>query len=110
MSVQDKYENGVTTLYSKRMEQSIIIDSIGVYDFLEIKGDVDFSTGNIDFDGYLSIKGTVEDNFSVEASNDVNLGEYGGAADKISSHEGNIYIKGGITGEQSSHSQLRICM
>ena len=75
-------------------------DSIGVYDFLEIKGDVDFSTGNIDFDGYLSIKGTVEDNFSVEASNDLEiLGEYGvGAADKISSHEGNIYIKGGITG------------
>lgn len=105
VSVQDHYENGVTTLYSKKNGAVYYKgDSIGVYDFLEIKGDVDFSTGNIDFDGYLSIKGTVEDNFSVEASNDVEiLGEYGvGAADKISSHEGNIYIKGGITGRNKA--------
>ena len=49
----------------------------------------------------MSVKGTVEDNFSVVASNDLEiLGDYGvGAADKISSREGNIYIKGGIAGK-----------
>ncbi len=102
VSVQDHFEKGVTTLYSKKNGAVYYKgDSIGVYDYLEIKGDIDFSTGNIDFDGFLSVKGTVEDNFSVAASNDLEiLGEYGvGAADNISSHEGNIYIKGGITGK-----------
>jgi len=52
----------------------------------------------------MSVKGTVEDNFSVVASNDIEiLGEYGvGAADKISSREGNIYIKGGIAGKNKA--------
>jgi len=46
----------------------------------------------------------VEDNFSVVASNDLEiLGEYGvGAADKISSKDGNIYIKGGIAGKNKA--------
>lgn len=102
VSVQDKTKNGITTLYAKKNGAVYYRgDSIGVYDFLEIKGDVDFSTGNIDFDGFLSVKGTVEDNFSVASNNDLEiLGEYGvGAAESISSHEGNIYIRGGITGK-----------
>ncbi|MGI6085523.1 MAG: DUF342 domain-containing protein [Acetivibrionales bacterium] len=105
LSVRETYENGVTTLTSKKNGAVYYKgDSIGVYDYLEIKGDVDFSTGNIDFDGYMSIKGTVEDNFSVIASNDLEiLGDYGvGAADKISSLEGNIYIKGGIAGRNKA--------
>jgi uncharacterized protein (DUF342 family) len=105
LSVKEIYENGVTTLISKKNGAVYYKgDSIGVYDYLEIKGDVDFSTGNIDFDGYMSIKGTVEDNFSVVASNDLEiLGDYGvGAADKISSREGNIYIKGGIAGKNKA--------
>ncbi len=105
ISVREHYENGVTTLYSKKNGAVYYKgDTIGVYDYLEIKGDIDFSTGNIDFDGYLSVKGTVEDNFSVIASNDLEiLGEYGvGAADKISSTDGNIYIKGGIAGKNKA--------
>jgi len=104
-SVKEIYENGVTTLISKKNGAVYYKgDSIGVYDYLEIKGDIDFSTGNIDFDGYMSVKGTVEDNFSVVASNDIEiLGEYGvGAADKISSREGNIYIRGGIAGRNKA--------
>ncbi|NLX63554.1 MAG: DUF342 domain-containing protein [Clostridiaceae bacterium] len=104
-SVKEIYENGVTTLISRKNGAVYYRgDTIGVYDYLEIKGDIDFSTGNIDFDGYMSVKGTVEDNFSVIASNDIEiLGEYGiGAADKISSREGNIYIKGGIAGRNKA--------
>jgi len=104
-SVLEIYNNGVTTLVSKKNGAVYYKgDSIGVYDYLEIKGDVDFSTGNIDFDGYMSVKGTVEDNFSVVASNDIEiLGEYGvGAAEKISSREGNIYIRGGIAGRNKA--------
>jgi len=105
LSVKEHYENGVTTLVSKKNGAVYYKgDSIGVYDYLEIKGDIDFSTGNIDFDGYMSVKGTIEDNFSVVASNDIEiLGEYGvGAADKISSREGNIFIKGGIAGRNKA--------
>lgn len=104
-SVQERYKDGVTTLYAKKNGAVYFKgDTIGVYDYLEIKGDVDFSTGNINFDGYLSVKGTIEDNFSVTSINDLEiLGDYGvGAADYIYSVEGNIYIKGGITGKNKT--------
>ena len=102
ISVREEYTDGMTTLYSKK-DGAVYYkgDTIGVYDFLEIKGDIDFSTGNIDFNGFLSVKGTVKDNFAALADKDVEiLSEYGvGAADKIISREGNIYIKGGISGK-----------
>lgn len=104
-SVKEVYENGVTTLLAKKNGAVYYRgDTIGVYDYLEIKGDIDYSTGNIDFDGYLSVKGTVEDNFSVVANRDVEiLSDYGvGAADSIISREGNIYIKGGIAGKNKA--------
>ena len=74
----------MTYLYAKDRGCVLRGDTIGVYDFLEIKGDIDFSTGNVDFDGYLSVKGTVEDNFSVFSAKDMEiLSEYGvGAAAK----------------------------
>jgi uncharacterized protein (DUF342 family) len=101
-SVYEEYKDGVTTLYAKKAGAVYYKgDAIGVYDFLEIKGDIDFSTGNIDFDGFLSVKGTVEDNFTAVSSRDLEiLGEYGvGAAEQIGSTDGSIYIKGGIAGK-----------
>lgn len=101
-SVKEVYKDGVTTLVAKKNGAVYYKgDTIGVYDYLEIKGNIDFSTGNIDFDGFLSVKGTVEDNFSVAANKDIEiLGEYGvGVADNITSRDGNIYIKGGIAGK-----------
>lgn len=101
-SVYEEYKDGVTYLYAKKTGAVYYKgDAIGVYDYLEIKGDVDFSTGNVDFDGYLSVKGTVEDSFSAVSSKDMEiLGEYGvGAAALISSTEGSVYIKGGIAGK-----------
>lgn len=109
-SVKEIYENGVTTLVAKKNGAVYYRgDTIGVYDYLEIKGDIDYSTGNIDFDGYLSVKGTVEDNFSVSARQDVEiLSEYGvGAAESITSREGNIYIKGGIAGKNKAYLRCK---
>jgi len=76
-------------------------DSIGVSNHLEIKENVGFKTGNVDFDGYLTVQGTIEDNFSVTSTKDIEiLSEYGvGNVKEISSHEGSIYIKGGIVGK-----------
>jgi len=101
-SVYEEYKDGVTYLYAKKTGAVYYRgDTIGVYDFLEIKGDIDFSTGNVDFDGYLSIKGTVEDSFSAISTKDMEiLGEYGvGAAAEIGSRDGSVYIKGGIAGK-----------
>ena len=63
--------------------------------------DVDFSTGNIDFDGHVTINGTVKDGFSVSAMYDISvLGEIGmGSAEKIISKRGNVFIKGGVNGK-----------
>lgn len=101
-SVYEEYRDGITYLFAKKAGAVYYKgDAIGVYDYLEIKGDVDFSTGNIDFDGYLSVKGTVEDSFSAVSTKDMEiLGEYGvGAAALISSSDGSVYIKGGIAGK-----------
>ncbi|MDF2614560.1 MAG: hypothetical protein K0S71_2346 [Clostridia bacterium] len=74
---------------------------IGVVSHLVIHSNVGYGTGNIDFDGYVTVEGTVEDGFSVIATNDIsilsNLGI--GAINKIHSKEGNVYIKGGVSGK-----------
>ena len=41
--------------------------------FLKIKGDVDYSTGNIDFPGDVLIEGNVRDGFTVKAKGDVQI-------------------------------------
>lgn len=102
VSVREEYKDGVTTLYARKSGAvQYKGDKIAVYDYMEIKGDVDFRVGNVDFDGFLTVKGTVEDNFIVAADRDIEImGEYGvGAAQKIESRNGNIYIKGGIAGK-----------
>ncbi len=104
-SVREEYIDGLTTLYAKKSGAVCYKgDSISVYDYLEIKGNVDFKTGNVDFDGYLTVKGTVEDNFTISANRDIEImGEYGvGAAHEIDSRDGNIYIKGGIAGQNKA--------
>ncbi len=73
---------------------------IMVHNHLQINGDVDYETGNIRFDGDVTIKGTVKDKFVVEATGDISIeSENGvGAVDKIVSKKGSIFIKGGING------------
>ncbi|HEY8499877.1 MAG TPA: FapA family protein [Clostridia bacterium] len=104
-SVREEYRDGVTTLYARKSGAVCYKgDSISVYDCLEIKGNVDFKTGNVDFNGYLTVKGTIEDNFAVTADRDIEImGEYGvGAANRIDSRDGNIYIRGGIAGQNKA--------
>ncbi len=106
ISVREEYKDGVTTLYARKSGAVCYKgDSISVYNYLEIKGNVDFKTGNVDFDGYLSVKGTVEDSFTVTAERDIEImGVYGvGAANKIDSRDGSIYIKGGIAGQNKAY-------
>lgn len=105
VSVGEEYKNGVTTLYALRNGAVHYDgDKISVSNHLEILGDVDFKVGNIDFDGYLTVKGTVDDNFTVEATKDIEiLGEYGiGSVREVISSQGSISIKGGIAGKNKA--------
>ena len=104
-SVKEVYENGATTLYAiKAGAVHYEGDIISVSNHLEISDSIDFKTGNVDFDGFVTIKGSIEDGFSVMADQDIEiLGEYGvGSVRDIISREGSVYIKGGIAGKNKA--------
>lgn len=104
-SVKETHEEGMTILRSLRDGAvSYSGDKISVSNHLEIAEDVDFKTGNIDFDGFLTVKGSIEDNFVVSAKEDIEiLGDYGvGSVKEIISRQGSIYIKGGIAGKNKA--------
>ena len=77
---------------------------ISVGDHLIIDGDVGMETGNIDFDGSVTVRGTILDHFSVRASKDISvLSELGVSnIEHIESKTGDVFIKGGIFGKGSS--------
>ncbi len=64
-----------------------------------ISGDVDFSTGNIESNDSVEIRGSVLPDFRVKARGDVHIGGNVQAASIIS--RGNTVISGGIVGKKS---------
>lgn len=83
----------------KKMGQKISVQQL-----LIIPGDVGPQTGNIDFDGNIQVGGTILDGFTVSATKDISvLGEIGvGAVARIHSLEGDVFIKGGIFGQEKA--------
>lgn len=79
-------------------------EMISILNSIDVDGDVCFATGNIDFDGFVEIKNTVEDNFSVVADENIQImGEMGiGAVELIESRHGDIYIRGGVAGKNKA--------
>lgn len=73
---------------------------VSVNHHLPINGDVGIETGNLEFDGSISIRGTVQSGFSVIAKGDISIEAPEGvsAANLIKSIDGDIYIRGGIFG------------
>ncbi|GAB6095704.1 hypothetical protein JCM14469_19560 [Desulfatiferula olefinivorans] len=66
---------------------------ISVFQELHIKGDVDYTTGNITFDGNIFVKGAVKPGFTVKGGN-LTAREIEGAVLDI---KGNIDVSGGIS-------------
>lgn len=67
---------------------------------IEIKGDVDLSTGNIEFNGSVTIKGSVQAGFFVKAEGDVDInGNISGGTVEAR----NITVRAGIQGMQRGH-------
>ncbi len=65
-----------------------------VYD---IKGDVDFSTGNIYFMGSVVVRGNVKSGFKIVSSGNVEI--YQGVEDARIEAEGKVLVKRGISGQ-----------
>ncbi|MCD6308103.1 MAG: DUF342 domain-containing protein, partial [Candidatus Latescibacteria bacterium] len=61
-----------------------------------IKGDVDYSTGNVKFNGSVKITGTVKSGFKVEAEGDIEIN--GNVEDAEIAGGNDIVILGGFTG------------
>ncbi|SMP54326.1 DUF342 domain-containing protein [Anoxynatronum buryatiense] len=101
-SVMELKEIGKTTLRAQTNGAVRFLEGkIGVENHLVIEGNVDYNTGHIRFDGYVTIKGTVEDLFSVKATKDIAIqGPMGiGAVGLIHSVEGSVSVTGGMNGK-----------
>jgi hypothetical protein len=83
-------------IYSvEKGQPHISIDGrVSVFNVHEIKGDVDFHTGHIKFDGNIIIHGNIKPGFRV-SGNDITAES---ATDAIINSKGHVEIKGGITG------------
>jgi uncharacterized protein (DUF342 family) len=61
---------------------------------------VDYSNGNIDFDGSVVIKGTIADGFEVKATGDIEVGKCIG---RVKIHaQGSLMLKSGVNGDKEA--------
>lgn len=75
----------------------MISGKIHVYPVYEISGNVDFSTGNIQFVGDVIIRGGVLEGFVVKC--DANLTVYGPVAGAVLEAGGNVFLNKGMHGQ-----------
>ncbi len=80
--------------------QLIIKNGIpSVVPLFEVKGDVDYSTGNIEFNGSVIVHGTVLDGFIVKSEGNIEIKKTVNAA--ILEAKGNIILAGGFIGKEN---------
>lgn len=100
-TVEKIEKDGVTTL--KALVDGVVQykeGKISVGNHIIINGDVGTGTGNIQFDGSVTINGMVSAGFCVKATQDISiLGELGiSGVKEVESENGDIFIKGGVFG------------
>ncbi len=71
---------------------------INILPVLEINGDVGHSTGNIDFNGSVIIKGIVPTNFSVKAKGNIEI--YGIVEGAYVESEADVFLYAGVMGNE----------
>lgn len=94
-------EDGKTVI--RALESGVVEqqkDVIIVNSHLPINGNVGAETGNIRFDGSVTVKGTVKPGYSIIAGGDISIEGKEGITDAklIKSINGDVYIRGGIFG------------
>ncbi|GAW28272.1 DUF342 domain-containing protein [Carboxydocella sp. ULO1] len=79
---------------------ALINGKVTVSDIYEVRGNVDFSTGNIDFDGTIRITGDVLGGFQVKATADVEVG--GAVLGGSIQAGGHLRVRNGIIGKKGA--------
>lgn len=77
-------------------------DNVMVSPVLDLDA-VDLSTGNIDFNGTVRVRGDIEHGMSVRARDDIQVGGMVDGAELVAG--GDIVIKGGVIGQRRAGSQ-----
>lgn len=89
-------DKGLTLIASARGHVLMQGNKIHVLPVYEVAGNVDFSTGNIDFIGSVQVRGSIKFGFTVRAEGDVEVRETIEGGSIIAG--GNVVVKEGIRG------------
>lgn len=65
--------DGLKVSASQAGQLLVVNNKVNVIPLIEVKGDVDLSTGNIEFVGSVIVKGSIQTGFSVKAEGDVEI-------------------------------------
>lgn len=76
-----------------------------VTDMIEVKGDIDFSTANVDSDGAVSVRGGVRDRFRVKAKQNIQIG--GLVESAFLESGGDIVLTRGMAGRSNGSIKCR---
>ncbi len=87
-------EDGTRLIADMDGSPKLVNGEVSVDPVYVVNGDVDYSTGNINFSGALDIKGNIADGFVVKAEGNITIGGNVQACEVISN--GDIMVKGGI--------------
>lgn len=89
-------------IYIAGLDGCVTIESrkVSVKPVAVINGDVDYETGNIEFNGSIHVMGSVLPGFELKAQNDIIV--EGNVDDAVLKASGNIIVKLGIAGKGSS--------
>lgn len=94
-----EFREGDTKIYSTISGHPVINeDTVYVSTLYEIEGDVNYETGNIKFDGSVLVKGSVADEFEIEATHDIEV--IGNVYKARLNAGGNIVVHQGINGRE----------
>ncbi|MFD2626277.1 DUF342 domain-containing protein [Salibacterium salarium] len=75
--------------------------TIHVNPLYEINGDLDLKTGNIDFTGNVTIRGSVPSGFEIKAKGDIRV--LGTVESAFLEAEGSVYVSSGVTAQQKGY-------
>ena len=76
-------------------------NKLNVSEIFEVPGDVDTSTGNINFNGTVAVRGNVQSGFTIEATGDIHINGVVEAATLKA--KGNILLSRGIQGNNQAY-------
>lgn len=93
-------DDGTKIIATGGGEPTIVGGKVTVLPIYEVKGDVNFDSGNVIFSGNLVIRGNVESGFKVEAEGDVTI--YGNVDTADVKAGGNLLVQGGVSGMDKS--------